>query len=288
MSSWAGAAEPPARGSGSRGGLLGTTGAGASDAADPNPPGSIDGGDYTAGRNPVIIPRPHDVKRPEAIEMGEDRAEIVDSVIRERRTVKVLADEAFPVTDIRPAVEALVAAAGWAPFHRVAARAHLDGALTSIVPWRFYLVDADGCRALRETLLARGDKSKIPRMLAAASALVQATWLPNPARAEHTGLFEATEENMEHVAAAGAAVQNLLLAAQARGIPNYWASGGALRGAEAFGWMGIPAGEILLGSIFLFPTETAGAEVSPGSHRNNRGAPLDWARWVTLDLPSIG
>ncbi|HEX6039071.1 nitroreductase family protein [Longimicrobium sp.] len=220
--------------------------------------------------------------------MAEDRAGIVDGVIRERRTVKVLADEAFPVTDVRPVVEELVDVAGWAPFHRVAARTHLEGALTSIVPWRFYLVDADGCRALRLALLARGDKSKIPRMLAAASALVQATWLPNPAKGEHMGLFEATEENMEHVAAAGAAVQNLLLAAQARGIPNYWASGGALRGADAFGWMGIPTGEILLGSLFLFPTETDGAEVSPGSHRNNRGTPSDWSRWVRLDLPDAG
>lgn len=221
--------------------------------------------------------------------MGDDRAAVVDGVIRERRTVKVLADEAFPAgPEVRAVVEELAATAGWAPFHRVAARVHLEGALTSIVPWRFYLVDADGCRALRQALLARGDKSKIPRMLAAASALVQATWLPNPAKGEHTGLFEATEENMEHVAAAGAAVQNLLLAATARGIPNYWASGGALRGPEAFGWMGIPAGEILLGSLFLFPTETAGAEVSPGSHRNNRSAPSDWSRWVQLDLPSAG
>jgi nitroreductase len=217
--------------------------------------------------------------------MGEQNAGIVDGVIRERRTVKVLADEAFPVTDARAVVEALVATAGWAPFHRVAAREHLSGALTSIVPWRFYLVDADGCRALRHALLARGDKSKVPRMLASATALIQATWLPNPAKGEPAGLFEATEENMEHVAAAGAAVQNLLLAATARGIPNYWASGGALRGPEAFGWMGIPAGEILLGAIFLFPAETDGAEINPGSHRDRRGAPSDWSRWVALDLP---
>jgi nitroreductase len=220
--------------------------------------------------------------------MGEDTAATVDGVIRERRTVKVLADAPFPAQDARQTVEELVAAAGWAPFHRVAARVHTEGALTSIVPWRFHLVDADGCRALREALLARGDKSKIPRMLASATALIQATWLPNPAKGEHTGLFEATEENMEHVAAAGAAVQNLLLAATARGIPNYWASGGALRGAEAFGWMGIPAREILLGAIFLFPVETDGAEVSPGSHRHNRGAPADWSRWVELDLPPAG
>jgi nitroreductase len=217
--------------------------------------------------------------------MDEDRAEIVDGVIRERRTTKVLADEPLPAAGARETAEALVATAGWAPFHRVAARVHQEsGALTSIVPWRFYLVDADGCRALRQALLERGDKSKIPRMLAAATALIQATWLPNPAKGPVAGLFEATEENMEHVAAAGAAVQNLLLAATARGIRNYWSSGSALRTPEAFGWMGIPAGEILLGSIFLFPTDTGDAEVNAGSHRDRRGAPTDWARWVALDF----
>jgi len=217
--------------------------------------------------------------------MDADRAMTVDGVIRARRTTKALADEPLPVEGMRETVEELAAVAAWAPFHRVAARVHTEDGLTSIVPWRFYLVDAAGCRALRDELLRRGDRSKIPRLLGAAAALVQATWLPNPPKGEHAGLFDATEENMEHVAAAGAAVQNLLLAATARGIPSYWASGGALRGAEAFGWMGIPAGEILLGSVFLFPSDTGEAEISPGSNRDRRGAPSDWSRWVEPDLP---
>lgn len=217
--------------------------------------------------------------------METDAAETVDRVIRARRTTKVLADQALPVVDARRTVEELVATAGWAPFHKPAARVHLEaGGTTSIVPWRFHLVDAPGCRALREALLERGDKSKIPRLLGAAAALVQATWLPNPPRGPVEGLFEATEENMEHVAAAGAAVQSLLLAATARGIPTYWSSGGVLRGAEAFGWLGIPAGEILLGSVFLFPAEHPGAEVNPGAHRDRRGAPADWSRWVEVDF----
>lgn len=217
--------------------------------------------------------------------MDADTGAVVDGVIRARRTVKVLADDAFPAGGMRGTVDEIVATAGWAPFHRVAARVHTEsGALTSIVPWRFHLLDAPACRAVREQLLARGDKSKIPRMLATASALVMATWLPNPPRGPVAGLFEATEENMEHVAAAGAAVQNLLLAATARGIANYWSSGGPLRGEDAFRWMGIPAGEILLGAIFLFPPETEGAEINPGSHRDRRGAPTDWARWVEPDF----
>lgn len=207
-------------------------------------------------------------------------AAAVDRVIRARRTLKVLSDEPFPARTDRAAVEALAEVAGWAPFHKPAARVHLEAGPSSIVPWRFHLLDAAGCRRLREHLLAGGDRTKIPRLLAAVTALVQATWLPNPPRAPESGLFEPTLENMEHVAAAGAAVQNLLLAATARGIPSYWSSGGALRTPEAFAWMGIPAGEILLGSVFLFPAERAGAEESPGAHRERRGDPEAWSRWV--------
>jgi nitroreductase len=212
-------------------------------------------------------------------------AALVDRIIRERRTTKVLAEAPLPPADAREAVEQLIAAAGWAPFHRPAARVHLEaGALPSVVPWRFHLLDAPACRALREHLLARGDRTKIPRLLAAATALVQATWLPDPPAGPPAGLFEPTEQNMEHVAAAGAAVQNLLLAATARGIPTYWSSGGALRTPEAFAWLDIPAGQILLGSVFLFPADHPGAEVNPGAHRDRRGPPADWSRWVELEV----
>jgi nitroreductase len=221
--------------------------------------------------------------------MSAEQAAAVDQVIRARRTDKVLADEALSPVSARGVMDELVAVAGWAPFHKPAARVHLqDGGLTSIVPWRFHLLDAHGCRALRQALLARGDRSKVPRMLAAASALVQATWLPNPPKGEVDGPFEATVDNMEIIAAAGAAVQNLLLAATSRGIRNYWASGGALRDPDAFRWMGIPEREILLGSVFFFPADTGDAEVSAGSHRDRRGAPAEWSRWVDLALPGAG
>lgn len=216
--------------------------------------------------------------------MAMETWEAVERAIRERRTEKVLADEALPARTQREIVEALVSVAGWAPFHKPAARVHQQSGLGSIVPWRFHLLDASACRALRERLLARGDRSKIPRLLGAATALVQATWLPNPPGDGVAGAWEPTQENMEHIASAGAAVQNLLVAATARGIRSYWSSGGALREPETFGWMGISAREILLGSVFLFPSDTGDAEVSPGSHRERRGEPRDWSHWIELDL----
>ena len=121
-------------------------------------------------------------------------------------------------------------------------------------------------------------------MLAAAEALIQATWLPNPGPLPEGASYAPTLENMEHIAAASAAVQSLLVAATARGFTTYWSSGGILRGAEVFRWLGIPSEEILLGAVFLFPADPEGATVNPGKLRDKRGRLRDWRRWVTPDV----
>lgn len=212
--------------------------------------------------------------------MDTPHATAVDQTIRGRRTVKVHADAPAPARDRRAVVDGLLATAGWAPFHRPAADVH-RGALSSPVPWRFYALDAAACRALRESL--NGEGGKLLEMLAVADALVQATWLPDPpaAGAEAPGLFTPTVPNMEHVAAAGAAIQNLLLAATARGIPTFWSSGGGvLRTPAVLARLGIPEGEVLLGSVFLFPEDAEGVTVVHSKLRETRGAAGDWSRWV--------
>ena len=122
-------------------------------------------------------------------------------------------------------------------------------------------------------------------MLAAADALIMATWLPNsadvPANGDEPG-FAATINNMEHIAAASAAIQNFLLAATARGISNYWSSGGVLRGAHVFKLLGIPREQILLGAIFLFPKDFGDAELATSKLREHRGSREAWSRWVSL------
>ena len=215
----------------------------------------------------------------------------IDQVIRQRRTTKVFSDSPLENSTNRQLIGELIETAAWAPFHLPAAAEHLrTGGLDSPVPWRFYLLDSAACRELRERLLAAGDTGKLPRMLAAATAMIQVTWLPNPrirlAAAPADELFEPTVANMEHIAAASAAVQNLLLAATARAVPSYWSSGGALRGAEAFAWLEIPATEIALGSVFFFPADLTGLETAPGKLREKRGATSQWSRWVSLDAES--
>lgn len=219
--------------------------------------------------------------------MSQDAPAVVSQAIRDRRTVKVFADPPLPADAPHPPIEDLLDAASWAPFHRPAAKIHQEGGpLSSKVPWRFHILDAAACRKLRERLLNGEGSGKVPAMLAAATTLIQATWLPNPPKqaADAGGLlFEPTVENMEHIAAAAAAIQNLLVAATAHGIPNYWSSGGVLRERQAFEWLGIPSNEILLGAVFLFPPGSDGPDVATGKLRDQRGTQEEWSRWVELD-----
>lgn len=214
-----------------------------------------------------------------------------DAAIRQRKTCKVLSDTDFPPPDTKTLVDELLQLAGMAPFHRACDESHRQSAETDgIEPWRFHAVDAADCRRLKR-LIPQENAGKIPAMLAATDALILATWLPNPRADERPSMssaepaFEPTLANMEHIAAASAAVQNLLLAATARGVPNYWSSGGVLRSEEVLRLLKISIREILLGAIFLFPSQTRGAEVVGSKLREHRGAPSRWSRWV--QLPAI-
>ena len=208
----------------------------------------------------------------------------VDRAIRSRRTIKAISAEPAESSAPRASIDAIVAAAGWAPFHKPASRHHREGSRPSLQPWRCYKLDAQACRALRIRLIKAGDATKIPQMLAVADALIQVTWLPNlPDPSLACATFDPTIENMEHIAAAGAAIENMLIAAAGRDIPSYWSSGGALRSPEVFAWLGMPPAEILLGSVFLFPPEGGQRELAYGSLRDKRGDFEDWTTWVDLD-----
>lgn len=210
----------------------------------------------------------------------------VDAVIKARRTDKVLGDLTNPApvpADFSAKVAEIIEVAGHAPFHKEAAGKHRDNGLNSAVPWRFYVLDANACQATLSQMQAWGGnfmRGKVPMMMAAAGALIQVTWLPNN---EEFGNMP----NLEHVMAASAATQNLLLAATARGIANYWSSGGVLRDAELFNLLGIPTAEQLVGSIFLFPSTEPPLEVFGGKHRGKNTPVGDWSRWVEVpEVPS--
>ncbi|MFK7736249.1 MAG: nitroreductase family protein [Pirellulaceae bacterium] len=219
--------------------------------------------------------------------------EDLETAIRERVTTKVLADKPFPgggpSTDLgshlRSHLRSLLELAGMAPFHRACEDAYRSGTMPGIEPWRFHCLDSAGCRELRKKLPAE-EAGNIPLMLNSADTLIMATWLPNVASAEfeldEKRLFEPTLGNMEHIAAASAAIQNLLLAATSRGISSYWSSGGVLRTGPIYQNMGIATDEILLGAIFLFPTETHDARVVGSKLRDKRTNAECWSRQVEL------
>ncbi len=208
--------------------------------------------------------------------------ESVVRTIHQRKTTKLLSSVNLPVHDLRLEVNELIEAAGRAPFHRPCDETHRQQA-GGVVPWRMYAMDAATCRKLPQRFSAE-NAGKIPAMLAAADACILTTWLPNPTREDLAGqLYEPTLANMEHIAAASAAIQNLLLAATARGWANYWSSGGVvLRDESTFALLGIPMTQILLGALFLFPESDGESQVVGGKLRSRRPNADSWSQWVSF------
>lgn len=204
----------------------------------------------------------------------------IDDIAKARRTVKLLPDPPEPLTGTglsREVVDALLEPAGFAPFHRAAPAAR--GGEGAVEPWRVHALDKTGCAALIPRLNEMPKSpGKVVNMLAAADALLLVTWLPEEGRD-----WTASDLNMEHIAATGAMIQTLLLAATERGIGNYWSSGGVLAD-EAFDLLGIGREERLLGAIFLWPDAPEGVEAKPGKLRGQRRAPMHWTRWIEVPV----
>jgi nitroreductase len=197
----------------------------------------------------------------------------VDHAIRDRRTRKILAGAGEGVVaerfeqDLRQALEV----AGWAPFHY----ARQDSIPE---PWRFHVFHAAALeRVTAELTEADVLYGKLPRIFAAAGAMVQVTWLPE-AQAERSG------RDWEHAAAAACAVQNLLLATTARGLGSYWCSAEILGQAKAYAICGIEPSERYLGTLFFGQPLTAESEAEQGwsgkmRERRTTGQ-AGWCNWV--------
>ena len=120
-------------------------------------------------------------------------------------------------------------------------------------------------------------------MLAGCGALVLVTWLPEPDDSERgRGEAHRTMMDEEHLAAAAAATQNLLLATKARKINTYWSSGGVLREWECFELCKIPVQEKLLGAVFMSPEVTKKVVARPGHLRDRRGPAHHWMTSVSI------
>jgi nitroreductase len=220
-------------------------------------------------------------------ENREATYDVLKSVIKSRRTTKVLGQAERPVAispeiceKNRPLVLDAIRVAGWAPFHYAR---NVDSVAE---PWRFHVLWHPSCRAIACDFLRLFPDSKpnnkLPAMLTACSALVIVNWLPQLNLSESA---EKTQEiNEEHLAATAAAVQNLLLLLTAQGMGTYWSSGGQFRAQAMFDWLGIPSTERLLAAVFVeFPEiMDQPLERLPGKHRDQRADVNKWMRIVEV------
>ncbi|MFT6876713.1 MAG: nitroreductase [Granulosicoccus sp.] len=236
----------------------------------------------------------------EGLNLGHDKQRsitLIDQIIRQRKTTKLFlsvtqrarAEQAW-TEQHRSELATVIEGAAWAPFHRRAQQnIHANGDLQSALPWRFYVLEGKSCTALLSLIeqqaklnpdskWSRAWQSRIRDMVSGCGALIQATWLPD--LEEGSIEPELTIGNMEHIAAASAAIQNVLLAAEARDWLSYWSSGGILRDPDLFEMMGIPHTEVLLGSLFLTPTAVAETRQISGGLRDERGEVREWVRWI--------
>lgn len=234
--------------------------------------------------------------------MSVEGVKITDENITKRRTQKILTETPWPIEEgkkesLKKTIQELLHLAEYAPYHyKIHEDYYSDSELNSCVPWRFYVLDTEACRNLHEYVKDPNvKKDKIRDMLAAADALFMVTWLPHPSRKEEKNPikertfepipFEGNGVNMEHIAAASCAIQNVLIGATARNIPNYWSSGGKLRDKQVRDYLKISLQEILLGAIFLFPedSEERDSTIIPGAKRNEGKETSSWSKWLQVN-----
>lgn len=207
----------------------------------------------------------------------------VDAVIKSRRTEKVLASDDCPVLlneseilEYDKMVFEAVDVAGWAPFH-------YDRKKEGIAePWRFTIFKSKRCREISSRFYDwfsdTKPNNKLPKMLNACGSLVLITWLPeteidNP---------KIGQVNEEHLAAASAATQNLLLALESRGLGTYWSSGGQLGSAGFFQRFEMnPSGRLIAAIFVHYPGmfDESATEVIVGKNREKR---TGWQNWTSV------
>ena len=222
----------------------------------------------------------------------------IDVIIKSRKTQKVLADESWEINsekgETHSLINELLDLAATAPYHYKSHKYYTNREeLNSSLPFRFYVLDTETCRQTSKYIAKQEiNAGKIKNMLDAAEVLFIVTWLPEIDDLEtlkneenEAVPFEGSLKNMEHIAAASSAIQNVLIGATARNIPNYWSSGGCLRAKQLREHLGVSLEEILLGAVFLFPknSEDRKAFIKLGALRNIGKKKSTWSKWINLN-----
>ncbi|MEM9777342.1 MAG: nitroreductase family protein [Chloroflexota bacterium] len=217
---------------------------------------------------------------------GNQNPAAVAAAIMERKTLKVLGSTS-DLAQISPESAAKnnkivldsLKVAGWAPFH------YARGVDDLAEPWRAHVLWHKESQSLApklsEWFQGMSPSNKLSKMMQACGALVLVTWLP-----QFYGAEEKTEKQFsmdeEHLMAASAMVQNLLVLLTAHGMGTYWSSGGKLGSDFFFEQLGIPTSERLVAAVFVEYPDTLedDRERIPGKHRESRSN--EWIKQISL------
>lgn len=163
----------------------------------------------------------------------------IDAVIRARRTHKNYAGSPLTTASVRELLDLAVLA----PNHRMSQ------------PWRYAVLDQAAIAALAAWLPTQPDIVAFPDPAKGAAKLAKLLErLPSlGAMVQMTCIRDADPgHHLEDLLACGAAVQNLLLAAEARGLASFWSTNAALGHPQTLRRYGAdPAREIFVASLWL-------------------------------------
>jgi nitroreductase len=179
----------------------------------------------------------------------------IDEVIRNRRTIKPVLMSERPIPEGE--LQAVLESARWAPSH----------GLTE--PWRFRIYRGPARKTLGEKLGALYESALPPEAQKPGKADNLRTL---PTKAPVVILVYMVRQTIEKIAeveeieAVACAVQNMQLAATARGIGSFWSTPPVLYTPEMNGFMGIGAKDRCLGLFYLgYPANPA--EIPQGRRR---------------------
>lgn len=216
---------------------------------------------------------------------ADQKLETLVSIIRERKTTKVLAETAQGVSyqkdQLRRSDDIVTAAlleSGCAPFHY---DRNVDGIAE---PWRIYWLNNDSCRWLArhisQLIPDLKPNSKLPGLLSGCGSLAIFNWIPQT----EGDARKLQRINDEHLAATAAAVQNFLLQLTAAGLENYWSSGG-LWEQSLYKTLGIRDDQRTIGVVFVHYPEGQGKTTCiGGKQRQRRSSDQQWLKY--LNCPS--
>jgi nitroreductase len=168
--------------------------------------------------------------------------------IRTRRTVGKMRSELPP----REVIEELLEAATWAPNHRLNE------------PWRFHVIAGDARTKFGEVMAkdaCEGMEDRKPEKIQGTidSQMKKATRSPIVIAVSCDPPASSKVDPIEDVCAVACGIQNLLLAAHARGLATKWSSGKPCYSLNLKQFFGLTPEHQILGYIYLgYPDEDAG------------------------------